>query len=121
MNDHKYLRDVESWWIDMKKYAKEKTNYTSWNRFANEENFALVFSDFLYSSHGAKYKTSFKFAGELECNKPAPPIIASKFKISYVTLTTPDEHIPARNAVNEVCMSIVNMIKVLLCEYIGNC
>ena len=81
----------------------------------------MVFSDFLYSSHGAKYKTSFKFAGELECNKPAPPIIASKFKISYITLTTPDEHIPARNAVNEVCMSIVNMIKVLLCEYIGNC
>ena len=115
-NDHKYLRDVESWWIDMKKYAKEKTNYTSWNRFVNEENFALVFSDFLYSSHGAKYKTSFKFAGELECNKPAPPIIASKFKISYVTLTTPDEHIPARTAVNKVCMSIVKVMNDKKCS-----
>ena len=86
----------------MKKYAKEKTNYTSWKAFATEEAFPMVFSDFLYSSHGAKYKTSFKFKGELECNRPAPLIIASKFKIFYVTLTTPDEHIPARAAVNKV-------------------
>ena len=92
----------------MKKYAKEKTNYTSWKGFATEKDFPMVFSDFLYSSHGAKYKTSFKFTGELECNKPAPPIVASKFRISYVTLTTPDEHIPARAAVNKVRTTLLN-------------
>ena len=97
-----YLRAVDSWWPEMKKYSEEKTNFSSWREFANKDNFSMVLSDFLFSSHGARYKSSFKFMGELECGAPAPAIRTSRFTISYVTLTTPDEHIPARNAVNRV-------------------
>ena len=91
-----YLREVDSWWPEMKKYTKEKTNFSSWQEFANKDNFSMVLSDFLFSSHGAKYKSSFKFVGDLECGEPAPAIRTSRFTISYVTLTSPDEHIPAR-------------------------
>ena len=62
----------------------------------------MVLSDFLFSSLGAKYKSSFKFDGDLVCNEPAPDIIASKFTISYVTLTEPHEHIPAKTAVTSI-------------------
>merc|ERR1719244_446664 len=95
---NQYLRGVDSWWSHFKKYTQEEHNKT-WLSFANEQDFPKIMSDFLYSSHGAKYKSSFKFADDLECNQPAPKILASKFTISYVELTTPDEHIPATSAV----------------------
>ena len=39
-------------------------------------------------------RSASQFAGPLRCNSPAPTITASKFTISYVELTTPDEVSP---------------------------
>jgi len=96
--EHQYLRGVDTWWSHFKEYTLEEHNKT-WLSVANEQEFPTILSDFLYSSHGAKYKSSFKFAEDLVCNQQAPEILASKFTISYVTLTTPDQHIPATSAV----------------------
>ena len=60
----------------------------------------MVLSDFLFSSDGAQYKTSFKFSDELRCNSPAPTITASKFVVKFTPLITPDEHIPAVRGLN---------------------
>ena len=38
----------------------EERNFSHWTEFATEEQFPGLLSDFLYSSHGAKYKSSFK-------------------------------------------------------------
>ena len=92
------LQGVDTWWSHFKEYTLEEHNKT-WLSVANEQEFPTILSDFLYSSHGAKYKSSFKFAEDLVCNQQAPEILASKFTISYVTLTTPDQHIPATSAV----------------------
>jgi len=121
-----YLSEVESWWIDMKKYIKKETNFTSWLEITNEKDFQMALSDFLFSALGAKYRSSFKFDGELECSKPAPPITASKFKFSYVTLETPDVHIPARIAVNKVCRAdlaslVASLLVDTLCDQILDC
>jgi len=97
-----YLRDVDSWWTKMKEFSDEKTNYTSWHQFANEKDFPILLSDFLFSSYGSQYKPNFKFESDLICNEPAPRIQATKFKLGYVTLDGPEEHIPARAAVTEV-------------------
>ena len=58
-----FLTDVDSWWIAFKKYTLEKTNFSSWRDFASEEVFLLVFSDFLFSSHGARFRSMFRFGG----------------------------------------------------------
>ena len=97
-----YLRDVDSWWTKMKEFSDKKTNYTTWHQFANEEDFPIVLSDFLFSSYGSQYKPNFKFESDLICNEPAPRIQFTKFKLGYVTLDGPEEHIPARAAVTEV-------------------
>jgi len=97
-----YLRDVDCWWSKMKKYSEEKTKFHSWNEFANENDFPLVLSDFLFSSYGSQYKHHFKFEDDLICNKPAPRIKASKFKMGYLKLQGPEEHIPARSTVTHV-------------------
>ena len=61
-----------------------------------------MLSDFLFSSYGSRYKPNFKFEDDLICNQPAPRIQATKFKLSYVKLTGPEEHMPARGAVRDL-------------------
>ena len=98
--DGRYVRGVDCWWSKFKQYTRDKTNFTSWDQLGQD--FSMVLSDFLFSSYGGQYKTSFKFSDELQCNQPAPNITASKLSLSYVRLTTPEEHIPARAAVRRV-------------------
>ena len=107
--EQKFITDVDSWWISFKKFTQEKlykftqekTISSTWKDFATKEDFPVIFSDFLFSSYGARYKKYFKFNGTLECNKPAPYILASKFKLSWKLLETPEEHRPARKAVKK--------------------
>ena len=77
------IREVEDWWSEMKEYAVEETNFSSWRELATEEHFSSVLSDFLFSSQGAKFKKNFIFSTPLLCNQPAPKIAASKFSIEY--------------------------------------
>ena len=100
--EEKFITDIDSWWIAFKKYSQEKTNSSAWKDFVTEEDFPVIFSDFLFSSHGSRYMKSFKFNGTLDCNRPAPYILASKFKLSWKLLETPEEHRPAREAVKKV-------------------
>lgn len=102
LKDEKVIRKVDFWWSDMKKYTDEKTNFTSWHQFANPSDFPMVLSDFLFSSHGAKFKPNFKFDSELTCNQPAPNITATKFNIGYFHMKGPEDHIPARRSVTKV-------------------
>ena len=83
LQDKGTVRKVDCWWTKMKEYAEEKTDYSSWREFATEERFPKVLSDFLFSSHGTPFKTSFIFDKPLVCNKPAPGIEVSKFAIEY--------------------------------------
>ena len=96
------LRSVNSWWSKIQEYAKQTTNYSSWQEFATEERFPMILSDFLFSSAGASFKNSFVFETPLVCSQPAPPIAASKFSIEYFFMDDPDEHIPARRAVTSL-------------------
>jgi predicted RND superfamily exporter protein len=97
-----HIGDVDSWWSQLKKFSEEKTNFTHWTQFAQEETFPSIFSDFLFSPYGSKFKPNFKFAGELVCNQPAPQITASKFKIDYLIFNGPEEHIPAKHKIEEI-------------------
>lgn len=38
-------------------------------------------SDFLFDVNNAKQQFNFKFAGDLECNRPSPPIIATQMEL----------------------------------------
>ena len=58
----------------MKEYAISKKNYSSWEEFANQDDFGLLLSDFLFSPYGFDYRAFFKFEGSLQCGKPAPRI-----------------------------------------------
>jgi len=97
-----HIGDVDCWWTELKKYSEEKTNFTNWQEFAQEDKFPIIFSDFLFSSYGSNFKPNFKFDGELICNQPAPPVVASKFKIDYLIFTGPEEHIPAKRKIEEL-------------------
>jgi predicted RND superfamily exporter protein len=101
--DGRTLKGVDSWWTKLKEYADDKTDFTSWQQFSNENDFQMLLSDFLFSSYGSKYKPNFKFGNEkLICNEKAPPIKATKFQISYFAFEGPETHIPARSAVTQV-------------------
>ena len=58
--EQEHLRGVDSWWPSLQRYAAGERNFSHWTEFATEEQFPALLSDFLYSSHGAKYKSSFK-------------------------------------------------------------
>ena len=108
--EEKFITDVDSWWIPYKEYTSEKTNLSSWRDVSSQEEFSLLFSDFLFSSHGARFKSMFKFGGKLECNKPAPQILASKFKLSWKLIELPEEHRPARETVKKEKNQLKNIL-----------
>jgi len=97
-----FLQDYHSWWTHFKAYTHDKTNFSSWKNLSNPEDFPLVFSDFMFSSYGSKFKINFKFDGELLCNSPAPPILASKFDIEYFPFDGPEDHVPAKDMVDRL-------------------
>ena len=84
----------------MKSFALESKNET-WQDFATEEDFPQMLTDFLFSRQGTRSKSDFRFNGTLECGSPAPPILATKFRVLYLQLNGPEEHLPARRAVDQ--------------------
>jgi hypothetical protein len=99
VDNRTHLRAINSWWPPLKEYAMEKKNFSSWEAFSQSENFSTVLSDFLFSKEGSSYKYNFKFSRELSCREPAPSILAAKFSIDYFTMEGPEQHIPAKRAV----------------------
>eukprot|EP00092_Neocalanus_flemingeri_P063022 GFUD01076156.1.p1 GENE.GFUD01076156.1~~GFUD01076156.1.p1 ORF type:complete len:598 (-),score=161.58 GFUD01076156.1:7-1800(-) len=97
-----FIQDYHSWWTHFKTFTQDETNFTSWHDLSNSEDFPLVFSDFMFSSSGSKFKLDFKFDGELVCNSPAPPILASKFAIEYFPFDGPEEHVPAKDMIDHL-------------------
>jgi len=97
-----HLRGVDPWWPSLKDFARAKKNFSSWQDFSNPVDFPQVLGDFLFSTTGSSYKHDFKFEGELTCGEPAPGILASKFTVDYLIMDGPEEHIPARQAVEQL-------------------
>ena len=87
-------------------YARDRKNLSSWEDFATETDFPLLLTDFLFSSAGTQAKANFRFDGTLECGQPAPPILATKFRVLYLHLTGPEQHIPARQAVDQAVKDV---------------
>jgi hypothetical protein len=102
VNNKTHLRSINSWWPPLKEYALEHKNFSSWQELSESSDFSAVLSDFLYSREGSNYKYNFKFDGQLACSKPAPPILAAKFDIDYFTMEGPEQHIPAKRAVEAI-------------------
>jgi len=96
------IKSVSDWWGALKSFGKEEGNYTEWTQFADDDLFQDLLSKFLFSSGGTIYKDNFKFDGELQCNKPAPKILASKMWFTYVHFSGPDEHIPAKRRIEDM-------------------
>ena len=95
------LGGIDSWWREMKRFALERKKQT-WQEFsASEEGFSQTLTDFLFSRQGIRARADFRFNGTLECGRPAPPILASRFRVLYLQLNGPEEHLPARKAVDQ--------------------
>merc|ERR1711963_521003 len=90
---------VTTWWTDFKAWlAAENKNWT----YLEESNFRSDLADFLHSVRGARFSRDFRFNGSLDCDKAAPPLIASRFSIEYRPFEGPEEHVPARREVEKV-------------------
>jgi len=97
-----YYRDMSMWWTELKVFARENKNYSTWQDFANPDDFPRILTNFLFSGDGSRFKIDFKFEGELDCEKPAPPIVASRFAIGFVVLDGPQNHLPAKRILKDV-------------------
>ena len=102
VDNRTHLRAINSWWTPLKEFVTEKKNFSSWQDFSRSNDFPLVLSDFLFSREGSGYKYNFKFDGVLACRQPAPPILAAKFTIDYLMMEGPEQHIPAKRAVEQI-------------------
>ena len=102
VDNRTHLRAINSWWPPLKEYAMDQKNFTSWQELSRSAAFPLLLSDFLFSREGSSYKYNFKFDGQLACRQPAPPILAAKFAIDYFTMEGPEQHIPAKRAVEGI-------------------
>ena len=63
--------------------------------------------DYLHRQEGAQDVINFKFAGELECDMPAPEILATKLgTFTYNDFDGPTQHIPAKDEVERIVQAI---------------
>jgi len=101
---NKILREVKSWWRPFQSFLKNKKNMT-WDQLETTTEFRTVLSDFLFDVSNAKQQFNFKFDGELECNTPTPPIIATQMELQYgmsSSLPPPSEYLPAKAKVDQI-------------------
>jgi hypothetical protein len=102
VDNRTHLLNIDPWWPPLKEFAVYKKNFTRWQDFVNPTDFPIVLSDFLFSNDGANYKADFKLNGSLICREPAPAILATRFGIKYRLMSGPEEHIPAKRAVEAI-------------------
>merc|ERR1719226_177241 len=95
--------------MSFKSYMDTSKNIKHSSKFSgdgyNPENFSLDLSNFLFSQTGARYKTNILLDGDLTCNSPAPPILATKTGFQFDRFSGPTEHAPARRKVEQVMES----------------
>ena len=95
------LEELNSWWINFSEWTLDELGVSA-TSFTSSSNFSTALTDFLHSIRGARFRTDFQFAGELDCGGSAPPVTASKFYIKYRRFSGPEEHVPARASVEDV-------------------
>jgi len=93
------LVSVTSWWSEFKAWLGNKDR--DWTEMS-PTNFSSDLANFLHSVRGARFARDFRFGGELDCQRDAPPVLASRFSIEYRQFEGPEEHVPARRAVEKV-------------------
>jgi len=103
--DRVYIRNYDGFWDGLKEYAEDANKFNTIDDFSSPTLFPMLLSDFLFSSDGGKYKKDFLFAGDLECGKPTPDIVGTKFKVNLKVFKGPEEHIPARRALEDLIHS----------------
>ena len=81
------------YWVFIKKYAEQYSSH-SWSHITPEF-FNHELSQFLHSPSGANYRNQFKFAGELKCGEPVPPILVSIINYQHVILESASQWVPA--------------------------
>merc|ERR1719370_423997 len=93
------LVSVTSWWAEVKAWLGNKGK--DWTDMSST-NFSSELANFLHSVRGARFARDFRFGGDLDCQKDAPPVLASRFSIEYRQFEGPEEHVPARREVEKV-------------------
>ena len=105
-SEGRIIKDIDSWWIAFNASLSSKFKDMEWEDIItdvrNPDKFSSLLSDFLHSSKGGKYTSSFHFNGTLECNKLAPPIVASSFDITYQKFNGREEHIPSVDNITDL-------------------
>ena len=88
---------MKSWWRPFQSFLQDKKNMT-WDQMETTTEFRTMLrlflennitfnnitfnpSDFLFDVNNAKQQFNFKFAGDLLCNSPTPPIIATQMEL----------------------------------------
>jgi len=101
MDQGTYLKPSDLWWSELKDYAMEVKNYSSWTEFGTSDDFPMLLSEFLFSEDGGRFRINFNFDGELVCGEPVPNIVATREPVVFFTFDGPEEHIPGRRALEE--------------------
>ena len=78
------LVSVTSWWSEFKAWLVSKDK--DWTEMSSS-NFSSDLANFLHSVRGARFARDFRFEGELDCQKDAPPVLASRSAFSPVSRT----------------------------------
>ena len=77
------LVSVTSWWSEFKAWLGNKGK--DWTEMS-PTNFSSDLANFLHSVRGARFARDFRFAGDLDCQQDAPPVLASRFLLSFSSI-----------------------------------
>merc|ERR1719270_93837 len=106
-NQTDIVTSVESWLSDFKPYVEDNELVSGKLDAHNVDPKDLFYrlTQFLYSSSGAKYRSSFHFASSLTCGIESPHINLSTIDFSHKIFNGPSEHLPAMNRIKKLVAS----------------
>jgi len=106
LNETEIISQVDSWYIEFRKYATENHLVGSEEWFqlfqTNSNKFYEVLTQFLFSPAGSKYKRNFNFMTDLICGEAAPQVQLSSIQLTHKLFTSPTEWIPAMNKIKSL-------------------
>ena len=99
------LSKIDPWVLKFKEFQEsvnDSSSLTEQERNSGASKFQEHLSHFLFSPLGAKYRSLFKFEGELACGRPAPHVIVSAVDFQFAGFLSAKEWVPGMERLQNI-------------------
>ena len=96
------LSKIDPWVLKFKEFQQSFNDSSSPREQETSVKFQEHLAHFLFSPLGAKYRSLFKFEGDLTCGQPAPEVIVSAVDFQFAGFLSAKEWVPGMERLQQI-------------------